>query len=98
MNRVHEGVERLLGVTLRLAQTLKPGGRIAIHDFVARQSASAEPVPRLFSLIMLVWTREGQAYSLPDYQQMLSAAGFGAPQVHDLPGMPTRFLIAERSD
>ena len=52
-------------------------------------------MPRLFSVIMLVWTRQGEAPSLARLERMLKAASFGAPTMHEIPGMPSRILVAD---
>jgi C-methyltransferase len=92
----HFNEDRCVELMERMRAALRPGGLLAIHDFAALDDDPAsEPMPRLFSLIMLVWTREGQAYSLPDYERMLQRAGFRAPAPHEIDGPPTRVLLAE---
>jgi ubiquinone/menaquinone biosynthesis C-methylase UbiE len=94
----HFSEERCVELLERLAKALKPNGRIAIQDFLAAGTAPAEePFPRLFSVLMLVWTREGEAYPLETYERMLEATGFASPEVHQAPGSPSRFLVAERT-
>ncbi len=78
----------------RLAGALKPDGRLVIHDFVSGSRPADDPFPYLFSVVMLAWSREGEAYSLDTYQKLLQEAGFSAPEVHGSQGMPSRFLIA----
>jgi ubiquinone/menaquinone biosynthesis C-methylase UbiE len=81
----------------RFAAALKPGGRIAIQEFAATAADPAEdPFPAIFSVIMLVWTREGSAHPVADYERWLAAAGFAAPEIHEGRGMPSRFIVAER--
>ncbi len=90
----HFSEERCVELLRRLAGALKPDGRLAIQDFIARAPQPAgEPFPHLFSVLMLVWTHEGEAYALPAYERMLAAAGFGPLEVHDTHG-PSTFLIA----
>ena len=93
----HFSEARCLKLLRRLFDALKPGGRLAINDFVAVGSRPAEePFPFLFSIIMLSWTREGEAYSLETYERLLTHAGFGRPEAHPSTGMPSTFLIADR--
>ncbi|MHB8648096.1 MAG: class I SAM-dependent methyltransferase [Thermomicrobiales bacterium] len=95
----HFGREACLALLRRLRAAMNPGGRIAIHEFAAMgRDASAEPVPRLFSALMLVNTEHGQAYSLVDYEQMLAETGFTRPETHELSGQPSRLLVADRVD
>jgi C-methyltransferase len=94
----HFSEQRCLELLRRLAAVLKPDGRLAIHEFTAQSDRPAEePVPYLFSVLMLMWTREGEAYPVSTYRRLLETAGFAAPEVHESPGMATRFLIAGRS-
>jgi C-methyltransferase len=83
-------------LTRRLAGVLAPGGRLAVHDFVTG-SALENPGATMFSLVMLVWTRHGKAYSHEDYTAWMTEAGLARPSAHPLPGMPTTWLIAERT-
>ena len=83
----HFSEERCIELLERLAGALRPGGRLAIQDFMAGDAPPAEdPFPRLFSVLMLVWTREGEAYPVSAYERMLPAAGFAQPQVVRPPG------------
>lgn len=83
----------------RLRESLAPGGRLAIHDFLATDLPPPDdPFPRLFSVLMLVWTPEGEAYSHGDYERMLEANGFGGPELHELEGLPSRLLVTQRVD
>lgn len=94
----HFSEERCLELLRRLATVLKPDGRLAIHEFTADSERPAdEPGPYLFSVLMLTWTREGEAYPVATYRRLLGEAGFGPPEVHGSPGMATRFVIAERA-
>src|SRR5712691_23131 len=89
----HFSEERCLELLRRLSSALKPGGRLAINEFSAAAPVSEEPFPRLFSIIMLVWTQEGEAYPVETYRRWLEATGFSPPEVHQGAGMPSRFLI-----
>jgi cyclopropane fatty-acyl-phospholipid synthase-like methyltransferase len=90
----HFSEERCAELLERLAAVLKPDGKVAINEFVPGERPAEEPFPHLFSVIMLTWTREGEAYSLETYEQLLRASGFTQPDVHASAGLPTRFLIA----
>ncbi len=92
----HFDPKTCLGLTRRLAGALAPGGRLAVHDFVTGP-ALENPGATMFSLVMLVWTRQGKAYSTDDYAAWMVEAGLTRPSAHPLPGMPTTWLIAERT-
>jgi C-methyltransferase len=91
----HFSEERCLELLRRMRSVLKPEGRLAIHEFTAVSDQPADdPAPYLFSVLMLTWTREGEAYPVSTYRRLLEAAGFSAPEVHPSPGRATRFMIA----
>jgi ubiquinone/menaquinone biosynthesis C-methylase UbiE len=94
----HFSEQRCLELLRRFRDALKPGGRLAINDFAPGESCPAdEPFPFLFSVIMLTWTREGEAYPLSTYERLLAEAGFGSVELRASVGMPSSFIIAERS-
>jgi C-methyltransferase len=94
----HFDEDRCVELLRRAAGVLRHGGRLVIQDFTASgDDPERDLAARLFSVIMLVWTRQGEAHSLPRLARMLAAAGFAAPEVHPLPHMPTRVLVAERA-
>lgn len=90
----HFSEERCVELLKRLAAVLKPDGRLAINEFVPGERPADEPFPHLFSVIMLTWTHEGEAYPLETYERLLQASGFAAPEVHTGAGLTSRFLIA----
>jgi C-methyltransferase len=85
-----------LKLTRRLVGALAPGGRLCVHDFVAGPGVE-NPGATLFSLVMLVWTRAGKAYSQGDYESWMLEAGLSRPTAHPLAGMPTTWLVAQRA-
>ena len=93
----HFGRRQCVALLTRLRQALGPEGRLAIHDFVVTTSNAEDPTAALFSVIMLVRTTAGGVHSLEDYEAMLHEAGFGAPELHEIPGLPTRVLVAPRA-
>jgi C-methyltransferase len=80
----------------RLGAALKPDGKLVINDFVSDAQPNETPLPYLFSVRMLAWTREGEAHSLDTYQRLLDNAGFAPPTVQNGQGMPSSFLISGR--
>lgn len=92
----HFSEERCAQMLKKVAAAMKPGGKVAIHEFVAIDEPAKDPFPRLFSVMMLVWTQEGKAHSLDTYDRMLADAGFGKPQLIPSPGVPGKFLIADK--
>lgn len=58
----------------KAVSVLEPGGMILVHDFILEDSLDSPLFPALFSLNMLVNTREGRSYSQSQIERMLSAA------------------------
>jgi 2-polyprenyl-3-methyl-5-hydroxy-6-metoxy-1,4-benzoquinol methylase len=77
----------------RAAAALAPGGRVAVHDFLA---GSGHPGAALFSITMLVWTRHGEAFVADDYRAWMAEAGLRNPAVHAVPMGPTSLVFAEK--
>jgi C-methyltransferase len=89
----HFSEQRCLELLRRLAEVLKPDGRLVIQDFVSGPQPAQAPFPYLFSVRMLTWTREGQAHSLDTYRKLLQEAGFFEPAVHASQALPSQVLI-----
>jgi C-methyltransferase len=80
-------------LTKKVAAALAPGGKVAIHDFL---TDGDNPGARMFSIVMLMWTRKGQAFGSADYRRWLEGAGLSAPTLHASAGMPTSWLLSEK--
>jgi len=63
---------------------LKPDGRAAILAMIPNEDRVSPPRPAGFALIMLASTPAGDAYTYPEYQQMLHNAGFRSSEKQDL--------------
>jgi cyclopropane fatty-acyl-phospholipid synthase-like methyltransferase len=70
----------------KAAAALAPGGKLAVHDFLADHGGE------LFSITMLVSSKKGEAYRSDDYRRWFAAAGLPAPSLHAMG--PTAWLIA----
>lgn len=89
--------ERATEMLRRLGEATKPDGVLAVVAVgVDERSPADNPVPHLFSALMLTWTREGEAHPISDYGPMLAAAGFAEPETYEVPGVPLTLLVAER--
>ncbi len=73
---------------------LRPGGAVAIVEFVPNPDRITPPAAAGFSLIMLATTPEGDAYTFAEYSDMLAQAGFNPPSVHTLPASMNVAVIA----
>jgi len=74
---------------------LKPGGRVAVLEFVPNPDRVSPPVPARFSLAMLSGTPAGDAYTLAELTQQLEGAGFRNVSAHALP-TPQLVLLAQK--
>lgn len=83
-------------ITRKAAAALEADGRIAINDMV-HDASLANPGATMFSVIMMLWTRKGEAFTLADYSRWLKDGGFAEPSVHPAPGMPASWMIAQRA-
>jgi 2-polyprenyl-3-methyl-5-hydroxy-6-metoxy-1,4-benzoquinol methylase len=78
----------------KIRAALKPGGRIAIIDFVPNDDRVSPPMAAAFALTMLTATPEGDVYTFTQYQHMLEEAGFHDLKLVDLAPMPQRLITA----
>ncbi|MGH9535488.1 MAG: methyltransferase [Terriglobales bacterium] len=79
----------------RVRAALAPAGRVLTLEFVPNPDRVSPPAAASFSLTMLSSTREGDAYTFAEYQDMFRQAGFRQLEAHALPTAETA-LIAER--
>jgi SAM-dependent methyltransferase len=84
------------GLLRRVHAALKPGGRIAVLEFVPNADRVSPPMPAAFSLTMLAETASGDAFTLAELRGQLEAAGFHDVEAHGLP-TPQTLLLARAS-
>lgn len=70
----------------RCFETLKPGGILAIAEWIAPEPRSADYHACLFDLNMLMFTQHGLVFTAPELEQLVVDAGFQAPKWVDGPG------------
>ena len=87
----HFDRETCLGLMKKVAAALAPGGRVAVHDFLADH-----PGGQLFSITMMIWTKHGEAYRGQDYLAWFAESGLKNPSIQPVPMGPTSLLFAER--
>jgi 2-polyprenyl-3-methyl-5-hydroxy-6-metoxy-1,4-benzoquinol methylase len=81
------------GFLKKVAAALKPGGRIAVLEFVPNPDRVSPPGPASFSLTMLAGTPAGDAYTFAELREQLEAAGFRDVAAHQTPTLQT-LLVA----
>ena len=91
----HFNVKQNTDFLRKIAAALKPGGQVAIVEFVPNADRVTPPMPARFALTMLAGTAEGDAYTLAELANMLDAAGFGEVSTHALP-TPQLLVTAAR--
>jgi ubiquinone/menaquinone biosynthesis C-methylase UbiE len=80
----------------RVHAALRPGGCVAVVEFVPNPDRVTPPEPASFSLVMLATTAAGDAYTFAELKDMLSQAGFNQAQQHPLPPSFATAVIATR--
>lgn len=91
-NLLHHWRQRTISNFLKkVHNSLAPGGRIAIVDFVPNDDRVSPLFAARFALNMLAITNEGDAYTGSEYRTMLKEAGF--PDCDLYPLFPT-FMTA----
>jgi SAM-dependent methyltransferase len=86
------GPEENQALIQRVAESLAPGGLIAIRDFIRGVSKGAA----LFAVNMVVNTESGDTYTEEEYRGWLNAAGFEGIEVLPIPGRDTYFILARK--
>jgi (2Fe-2S) ferredoxin/ubiquinone/menaquinone biosynthesis C-methylase UbiE len=74
-------------------QSLAPGGRLVIQDFILDPEKTSPQFAALFSLNMLVATESGASYNEAEYTEWLKTVGFPEVTRINLPG-PSALIVA----
>jgi 2-polyprenyl-3-methyl-5-hydroxy-6-metoxy-1,4-benzoquinol methylase len=78
----------------RAHSALRPGGCVAMVEFVPNPDRVTPPEAASFSLVMLATTAAGDAYTFDELNDMLIRAGFNPAQQHPLPPSAATAVIA----
>jgi hypothetical protein len=90
-----EGEERSRQLLEKTFRALKPGGTIAIAEWLVND-ARTEPVPSLmFAVQMLVNTEKGDTFSFNEIKSWLEDAGFKKVRKLQAPG-PSPLILATK--
>lgn len=86
-------VDRL---TEKVLAALKPGGLIAVHEFMATPGSTHFRECALFSLTMLVWTKGGEAYPLDFYHSLFERFGIEKIDFNEVDEFPSQILVGRK--
>jgi SAM-dependent methyltransferase len=91
----HFGPPAIETLLRKVHAALAPNGRVVTVEFVPNDDRVSPPVPAGFSLIMLSSTKDGDAYTLAEYDRMFRNAGFSSNELRPGPG-PQSFIISRK--
>jgi len=80
----------------RFHAALKPGGKAITVEFVPNEDRVSPPIAAAFSMVMLINTDAGEAFTFSEYESMHRNAGFKNAVLQTLPDLPQRLVIAEK--
>ncbi len=83
-----------VGLLKKVHEALKPGGNVAVLEFVPNDDRVSPPHAAAFSLMMLTSTPAGDAYTFREYQKMLAESGFKDAKHTPLPPNPNSAVVA----
>ncbi len=90
-----EGEARSRELLGRVFDALKPGGTIAIAEFLVNDDHTGPPIPLIFSVNMLVNTKTGRSFSFAEIASWLRKTGFAEIRSLDAPG-PSPLILATK--
>ncbi|MDB5341757.1 MAG: crtF [Schlesneria sp.] len=83
-------------IAQRAYASLVPGGRAITLEFIPDQDRISPPGAATFALTMLASTGHGDAYTFPEYQILLTKAGFARNEFHPLPPTMQQAIVSYR--
>jgi cyclopropane fatty-acyl-phospholipid synthase-like methyltransferase len=92
----HFDRESCVQLMRRVHPATKPGGKAITLEFVPNEDRVSPPGAAAFSLLMLVGTDAGDAYTFSEYDAMFKTAGFPVTSLHPIPALPQSVLISEK--
>lgn len=92
----HFGQDACVELMHKIHDSLSSGGRAVTLEFVPNEDRVSPPHAASFSLVMLVTTPSGDAYTFRQYQEMFQRAGFSKTQLLPVPGDPHQVLISHK--
>ncbi len=78
----------------KVRAALADGGRAVTLEFVPNDDRVTPPGAAMFSLVMLVGTPAGDAYTFAELERMCHNAGFTRNELHPVPQMPQSVIVS----
>lgn len=75
---------------------LNPGGKAATLEFVRNEDRVSPSTAALFSMMMLVGTPGGDAYTFSELSRMFDNVGFAGSEIHDMPGSFQQVIVSQK--
>ena len=80
----------------KIHAALADGGRVATLEFIPNDDRVTPPDSAGFSMMMLVGTPSGDAYTFGELEKMFASAGFSRSTLHPLPPTIQQIVISEK--
>lgn len=91
------GPEQNRALFAKARASLRPGGRLAVRDFIMDEGKASPAFGAVFALNMLVNTENGGTYTQAEYAEWLAGAGFAPPERIRVSGAGhAEILVAKR--
>jgi len=91
----HFSKDTCVSLLKKVRAATKPGGRAVTLEFVPNEDRISPPGAAAFSMMMLVGTEAGDAYTESELEKMLAEAGFSNSQRHQMPGGIQSLIISQ---
>jgi 2-polyprenyl-3-methyl-5-hydroxy-6-metoxy-1,4-benzoquinol methylase len=91
-----EGVERSRALVRKTATALRPGGTIAIAEWLVNEERTGPPPGLIFAVNMLVNTEHGDTWSFGEIRRRLEEAGFVKARTLQCRGV-SPLILAEKA-
>jgi len=82
-----------VGLLKKVHGALKPGGRAATLEFVPNEDRVTPPMAAAFSMMMLMTTAAGDAYTFNELKSMYEEAGFKDVKANPIPMSPHTIVM-----
>ena len=74
--------------------SLKPGGRMALFEFVVNEDRVSPETSAMFAMAMLTATQGGDTYTFSEIEHMCAQAGFARCQLRPVANLEQRLVLA----